>query len=101
MINVLVDCCRYFCRQCLAFRGSQDEFEGNFNQLVKLLSRWISSIHTRSYHTSYLDGKSQNQFISLIGEGIRSSIVQEIKSAKFFPIMADTTPDKSHQDPYL
>ena len=31
IIHVLLDCCRYLCRQCLAFRGSKDEFEGNFN----------------------------------------------------------------------
>ena len=44
IIHVLLDCCRYLCRQCLAFRRSKDEFKGNFNQLVHLLARWVPII---------------------------------------------------------
>ena len=40
IINVLLDCCRYFSRQTLAFRGSDDNVNENFRQLISLLTRW-------------------------------------------------------------
>ena len=64
-IHVLLDCYRYLCRQCLAFRGSKDELEENFNQLVHLLARWVpimqyrfSSAHLRPYKVTDLSTNS-------------------------------------------
>ena len=55
VINILIDCCRYLARQGLAFRGHEHE-EGNFHQLVYLLSRhnsllndWIKNINNRPF----------------------------------------------------
>ena len=104
-IHVLLDCCRYLCRQCLGFRGSKDEFEGNFNQVVHFLARWIpimdywfSSTHLRPYNVTYLSKNSQNEYINLIGDEIRKLIAEEIASAKFFAVVVDTTLDKSHRN---
>ena len=59
-INVLLDCCRYLSRQALAFRGGDDDVNGNFKQLVNLLSRWIpflrnwvANAHSRPYRVTY------------------------------------------------
>ena len=102
---MLLNCCRYLCRQCLAFRGSKDEFEGNFNQLLHLLARWVpiieywfSSAHLRPYKITYLRNSSQNEYINLIGDEGGKLIAEEIVSAKFFAVVADTTPDKSRRD---
>jgi hypothetical protein len=58
VIKILIDCARYLARQDLAFRGHKEE-EGNFNQLVYLLSRhnrvledWINNISSRPYKVS-------------------------------------------------
>ena len=102
---MLLNCCRYLCRQCLTFRGSKDEFEGNFNQLLHLLARWVpiieywfSSARLRPYKITYLRNSSQNEYINLIGDKGGKLIAEEIASAKFFAVVADTTPDKSHRD---
>ena len=42
--------------------------------------------------------QSQNEFITLIGDAIRSSTCALISKSALFSIMADTTPDLSHKD---
>ena len=37
VIKVILDCCGYLSRQALAFRGGDDDLNGNFRQLVNLL----------------------------------------------------------------
>ena len=41
---------------------------------------------------------SQNEYINVIGDKGGKLIAEEIASAKFFAVVADTTPDKSHRD---
>ena len=105
IIHVLLDWCCYLCRQCLAFRGSKDELERNFSQSLHLLARWvpiieywISSCHLRLYKVTYLSKNSQNEYINLIGDEVSKLIAEEIISAKFLAVMANTTPDKSHRN---
>ena len=105
IIIVLLDCCRYLCRQCLAFRGGDDDVNGNYRQLTLLLSRyvpyinyWMNSIFARPYQVSYLSSRSQNEFIQLFGSEVRSIIVNEVKKAEIYSLAADTTPDISHKD---
>ena len=52
----------------------------------------------RPYHVTYLSAQSQNEFIELIGREVQQRIVQEIKDAGMYSVMADTTPDVSHKD---
>ena len=105
IVQVLLDCCRFLVRQGLAFRGSQDDSDGNFQKLTELLGRWvpfleywIHSKHSHPYRASYLTGRSQNEFISLVGSEVRDSIVKDIKSSGIYAVLADTTPDVSHVD---
>ena len=46
----------------------------------------------------HLSAQSQNEFIELIGREVQQRIVQEIKDAGMYSVMADTTPDVSHKD---
>ncbi len=58
VINILIDCARYLSRQGLAFRGHEEE-EGNFHQLIYLLSR----------HNSLLNDwikNNNNRFIKIV-----------------------------------
>ena len=55
IIKILIDCSRFLARQGLGFRGHTDE-DGNFYQLINLLSRynpilddWINNNNTRPF----------------------------------------------------
>ncbi|XP_070397903.1 zinc finger MYM-type protein 1-like [Nothobranchius furzeri] len=49
-----------------------------------------------SSHTSYLGHQIQNELFELLSNKIISTIVSEIKQAKFFSIIPDRTPDNSN-----
>ena len=50
------------------------------------------------YHATYLSPQSQNEFITLLETEVRGKVVEEVKSAGLFSVMADTTPDEEHTD---
>ncbi|XP_050509137.1 uncharacterized protein LOC126886307 [Diabrotica virgifera virgifera] len=102
---VLMDTIRTLGILGLGFRKSDSASEGNFGQIVNLISRhnsvvkqWFDDRKLRPYHVTYMSGESQNEMISLIGSEVRSLIIEEIKECLFFSIMADTTLDLSHKD---
>ena len=47
---------------------------------------------------TYLSNRSQNEIIGLLGETIKKKLISEIKDAKYFSIMLDSTPDIAHED---
>ncbi|KAK4880821.1 hypothetical protein RN001_008967 [Aquatica leii] len=49
-------------------------------------------------HKNYLGDKIQNEVINLIGENIKSKILELTKKAKYYSILLDCTPDYSHQE---
>jgi hypothetical protein len=99
------DVSRTLARQKLAFRGDGDEKNGNFYQIVLLISRhnstmktWLNDSSFRRYHSTYLSHDSQNEFIHLLAKETKNNIIEEVKEAGMYSIMADTTPDLSHKD---
>lgn len=104
-IEILLDISKTLGRQGLAFRGTEDDQDGNFRQIVFLVARhstilkyWIDNVKFRPYHISYFSNRSQNEFITLIGNEVRREISNEISECKFITVMADTTPDASNKD---
>ncbi|CAH2276695.1 Hypothetical predicted protein, partial [Pelobates cultripes] len=98
-------------RQTLPLRGHSEDLNtdgncGNFLETFKLLAKYdpVAKQHlhrvqrTDGYIVSYLFPQSQNEFISLLGDHIRTVIFQNIIKAKYFAIMFDSTPDISHTD---
>ncbi len=93
-------------RQEIVFHCDGNEEEtGNFQQIVTLvaihnhmLGHWIENKRSRSYHTTYLCPRSQNEMMQLLGDEVRKRIITEVKEAGFFGVSADTTPDLSHKD---
>nr|XP_054594826.1 zinc finger MYM-type protein 1-like isoform X2 [Nothobranchius furzeri]XP_054594921.1 zinc finger MYM-type protein 1-like isoform X2 [Nothobranchius furzeri]XP_054595126.1 zinc finger MYM-type protein 1-like isoform X2 [Nothobranchius furzeri] len=92
----------------LALRGHTEALftrsNGNFLKEVELMARFdpIMKEHINriqrgtSSHTSYLGHQIQNELIELLSNKIISTIVSEIKQAKFFSIILDCTPDNSN-----
>ena len=75
VLLILIDVARSLGRQGLAFRGSDggEHDNGNFRQIVvschnPILKKWLDETVSRSHNVTYLSGKSQNEFIKLLGE---------------------------------
>nr|CAH7750126.1 unnamed protein product [Callosobruchus chinensis] len=105
----------FLAKQNLPFRGHREdvlsENRGNFVQLIELLSNYDPvlkehliklelSIQSKSRKilTSYLSPRIQNEFILLLGGIVREKILTDIKKAKYFSIIFDSTPDVSDVD---
>lgn len=92
----------------LALRGHTETLfsppNGNFLKEVELMARFdpILQEHVNRVqkgtcsHTSYLGHHVQNKLIDLLSSKITSTMVDDIKLAKFFSIILDCTPDISH-----
>lgn len=98
----------------LAFRGTSQKLgvlnNSNFLGIIELLSHYDSILkehiekviesqksgHRFSVH--YLSSDLQNEFISACGELVRTTIIKELKGAKYFSIIVDATPDSSHTE---
>ena len=105
VVEILFDVTKVLGRQGLSFRGHSRDEDGNFRQIVLLLSRhcmemkqWLQDKHLCPYHVTYLSAQSQNEFIDIIGKEVQYQIISEIKEAGIYAIMADTTPNVSHKD---
>lgn len=93
-------------RQDMAFRGHGSlEENGNFNQIVKLLSlhcpplkNWLENRNGRAHAVTYMSNTSQNEMIKILGDAVRSKVIAEVEAAGMFGVSADTTPDLSHHD---
>ena len=104
IILILLDIAKTLARQAIPFRGDSNE-DGNFYQLVILLSRhvpnlkrWLTDKRLNPYHVTYLSPQSQNEFIKLLEKELRGKVIEEVKCAGMFSVMADTTPDEEHTD---
>lgn len=107
VIEMLFDVAKTLTRNGMALRGNNADDDGNFRQIVNLLSRHnpvmkscIDNRSVRKYHTTYLSPEYQNEFISLLGDEVRSRICRYVKRPGFCSVMADTTPDVSHSDEF-
>ena len=91
----------FFCgRQCIALHGSAENLltAGNPGNLLAFLKQMAKKDELLKQHlespvqrnATYLTPKSQNEIIDIIGKHqIPTAIIQEIKEAKFFVILAD------------
>ena len=97
----------------LASRGHRDDkidwqsrersIEGNFAQLVcfraeadSILSTYLAKAPKNAQYTSKT---IQNELLGLVGDSIHNGIISEVKSLKFYSIIADEVTDAAnHKD---
>ena len=93
----------------LALRGHTETLftpsNGNFLQEVELMARFdpimkdhLNRVTRGASHNSYLGQHVKNELIGLLSSKITSTMVDDIKHAKFFSIILDCTPDISHTE---
>jgi hypothetical protein len=47
-----------------------------------------------------MSGRSQDEFIVILGQHVKNTIIRAINQASYFSIMTDSTPDNSHREIY-
>lgn len=75
---------------------------GIFINTLELISHYHSQLAAHMANVkallSYFLPQTHNEIMELLGSGIKKEIIKVLKSAKYFSIMFDCTPDKSHKE---
>ena len=108
ILKSVVAVIKFLSKQNLPFRGHREDSDsrnqGNFRETLKLLANYSTVISEhfanielgRKGMTTYLSPTIQNELIELLGKKVKDHILEEIKTAKYFSILLDSTPDISH-----
>ena len=101
---------KFLSKQNLPFRGHREDSNSrnqeNFLKTLKLFANYSTVINEHIFGTqlskkdmtTYLSPTIQNELIELLGKKVKDLILEEIKTAKYFSILLDSTPDVSHID---
>lgn len=93
-----------------ALRGHTEKLgsvqNGNFLMCVELLAQYDPFLceHLKRYaergsgHVNYLSSTIYEEIIQIMGDMVLNKIVDEVKQAKYFSLIIDSTPDVSHTD---
>ena len=113
ILKSVVAVIKFLSRQNLPFCGHRKDSnsgkQGNFLETLKLLANYTTVINEHIFGnqlskkgmTTYLSPTIQNKLIELLGKKVKDLILKEIKTAKYFSILLDSTPDISHIDQKL
>ncbi|CAH2315228.1 zinc finger MYM-type 1-like [Pelobates cultripes] len=102
ILHRLLDVTLFLAHQNLPFRGHRETMssanKGNFLELIELLSNYdpILKEHFMRLKHAVASGKRMTSMICLLGNHVKDKIVADIKKAKYFGILFDSTPDVSH-----
>ncbi|XP_031336280.1 zinc finger MYM-type protein 1-like [Photinus pyralis] len=106
----IVTVIKFIAERGLSFRGHVEKFgdcrNGNFLGILELISEFDPFLKTHieryggkgSGHVSYLSKTIYEEFIEIIGGEVKNKIICEIKNAKYYSLIVDSTPDISHTD---
>ena len=105
-----VEVIKFLCKQNLSLRGHREDSnsrnQGTYLETLKLLAKYNAVIreHLSVFQlsskamTMYFLQTIQNELIELLGRKVKHLILEEIKGAKYFSILLDSTFDVFHID---
>ncbi len=107
VIKSLLKCVSFCGKQGLSFRGHRDDTTasqtvnmGNFIELVRFRAEndevLRTYLATSPMNALYTSKTIQNEMIDIIGSAIKDKILDKIRQAKFFTILADEVTDCSN-----
>ena len=110
ILKFIIEATLFCAKQCIALRGDCEDLEssknsGNFLSILKLMANHNDVLHTHIYspamkNATYISPRTQNELLNIMGRHIvLFGIVQEIKTAKFYSILADEV--TSHNTEHL
>ncbi|GBM40053.1 hypothetical protein AVEN_273476-1, partial [Araneus ventricosus] len=94
----------------IAFRGHRENVDskrrGNFFSCIQYLSEFDSFLknHLERYdnagsgNVSYLSHSVCDEFIALMANEVKQHLIAEVKEARYYSIIVDSTPDVTHID---
>ena len=100
----------FLCERGLSLRGRDEVVgspsNGNYLGVLEVLAKYDSFLaqHITRFvnkgrgHISYLSSTICEELISLMGGKVLNTIIQELKSAKFYSLSVDSTPYVTHSD---
>ena len=100
----VIDVIQFPMNQDLALRGHHwnkgiKREDGNFSTLIDFVAKYNSDLnshlHSSARNARYLSPKIQNELISINGDLIRKSIVEECNASLFWSVMVDEGTDVS------
>lgn len=103
-VKLLLEATSYLGRQGLSFRGHNEGEEsdnrGNFKELLFSFSKFDSTLKEKLSHRygNYCSAEYQNDLITVFQNRIQQNIVEEVKAAVYFAVMADETKDLSRKE---
>ncbi|XP_057660721.1 uncharacterized protein LOC130896558 [Diorhabda carinulata] len=101
---------RFLGERGLGFRGTDEHFDsphnGNYLGALELIAQFdlFLRLHIENYgnkgkgNVSYLSKTVCDEFITLMGDVLLERIKSEMKDAKYWGLIVDSTPDVSHVD---
>ena len=110
MLERITETIYYLSERGLPFRGSDEVIgspqNGNYLGTLELiaifdpfLAQHINHDANKGRgHTSYLSKTICEEFIHLMAHRVREHIIRKVKSAKYFSVSVDSTPDITHVD---
>ena len=110
VLELITETIRYLSERGLPFRGSNEIVgspkNGNYLgtlELIAVFDPFLAQHINRNAnkgrgHTSYLSMTICKEFIKLMATRVREHIFTEVRTAKYFSVSVDSTPDISHVD---
>lgn len=110
LLKRIVSVIKFLSSRGLAFRGSNQTLgspqNGNYLGALELLSEYDAFLakHLQTHgnkgkgKTSYLSANICEEFVELLAKSVLEFMVAELKQAKYYSTILDSTPDISHVD---